>query len=109
MSQVTFIISTGKQSRRDYELQIAKARSHATRVSSVLRQKLPNQPFTQGVLIPTELIPPNDVDAVVEDSEFPDPFAIQIGGLRTDPFRMFPIESEVRIAEAFDYCKKGLR
>lgn len=29
----------------------------------------------------------------------------QIGGLRTEPFNMFPIESKGFVPEAFDYCE----
>jgi len=30
---------------------------------------------------------------------------LQIGGLRTDPFKMYPIENDGQVAAAFDYCR----
>jgi hypothetical protein len=33
------------------------------------------------------------------------PLSYQIGGLRTDPFRMLPIESRGAVPKAFDYCQ----
>ena len=65
--------------------------------------------ISQEVSTTTELVLLNDSGALVDDSELPDPFLLQVGGLRSDPFRMFPIESKHHIAEAFDYCKTRLR
>ena len=98
------------RTRSTKEVHLPETHANSARVAHVTKHKMRHAGHTlQELLTTTELILLNDSGVLVDDLEFPDPFALQIGGLRGDPFRMFPIESKGYVAEAFDYCKKRLR
>lgn len=101
-------VRNGTRWTREVHLPASHVRSAkiAHRVKHEIRQP---ECTLQELSTTTKLILLNDSGALVDDPELPDPLLFQIGGLRTDPFRMFPIESKDHIAEAFDYCKTRLQ